>query len=131
MNFKTIFWEDKEWTMAKVIGYPGAVVQSTSIEEAKDVLEDAMVDFIKARLDKGLKIKEEFSFDSLKTLLKQYEDDNVIIGFISVDERKADKNFYKTERTNLSVVSGYKAKAKKDNLNLSSFLNKALEKRYG
>ena len=66
-----------------------------------------------------------------KTLLKQYKDDNVIIGFISVDERKVDKNFYKTERTNLSVVSGYKDKAKKVILNLSSFSNKALEKRYG
>lgn len=131
MNFKTIFWEDNGWVMAKVLGYPGAVAQSNSIEEAKEVLEDAMIEFIKVRIEDGKDIKENFSFNQTKEIINKYEDKDTILSFITIDPKKANENFYKTVRTNLSVISGYKERAKKDNLNLSKFLNNALEVKYG
>ena len=131
MNFKTIFWEDNGWVMAKVLGYPGAVAQSKTIEEAKEVLEDAMLEFIKVRIENGKDIIENFGFKQTKEIINKYSEKDIILSFITVNLKKADNDFYKTVRTNLTVISGYKKRAKKDKLNLSKFLNDALEIKYG
>ena len=131
MEFKAIFWKEKKWILGKVLGFEGALAQTKTLEETKEVLEDIIIDFIHVKIKNGNSIKQEVTFDDLVKITEKYKNKNSIVGFISVDSKKVDPEFFRKERTNLSVIKGYKQMAKNKGVNLSKFLNKSLEKKFG